>query len=79
MGCPGRFRIRVRKPPCDGERCGSQSELCDRVQHRSLAPAALVESGFMTQEPRDPAGNPYFMKDGAAGASMEYEILELKL
>ncbi len=40
---------------------------------------SLVQAGLLQSEPRDPSGNPYLIRDGAAATSMEYEELEVHI
>ncbi len=38
----------------------------------------LIRQGFLRQAPRDPQGGVYFLADGKAATSLEYELLRVK-
>ncbi len=51
----------------------------ERQGEKPAAVQALMRAGLLRSEPRDPAGNPYLIQDGAAASSMEYERLTVHI
>ncbi len=51
----------------------------ERQGEKPAAVQALLRAGLLRSQPRDPAGNPYLIQDGAAATSMEYERLTVHI
>ena len=50
----------------------------EKLRADPVSVKALVEARVMKTAPRDPEGNPYFIENGEAATSMEFELLELR-